>query len=93
MKTYDEQYTSRKNRKKIIRGAFQGLILLVLLVIIIVAIVTLTAYEPVSRANTRFAGDRGFVALSYFGVERIGNQNLIGVGRLQEHLQALKNQG
>lgn len=93
MKTYDEQYTSRKNRKKIIRGAFQGLILLVLLAIIIVAIVTLTAYEPVSRANTRFAGDKGFVALSYFGVERIGNQNLIGVGRLQEHLQALKNQG
>jgi len=93
MKTYDENYTNRKNRKKIVRGAFQAFVLLVLVVVVITAIVTLTAYEPFSRSNTRFSGDKGFVALSYFGVARVGDQNLIGVGRLHEHLQALKDQG
>jgi hypothetical protein len=93
MMTYDDNYTKNKNRKKILRGSLQGLILLMFLAILIMAVVTLAAYEPFSRSNTKFSGDRGFVALSYFGVERVGTQTLIGVNRLQEHLQALKNQG
>jgi len=93
MKTYDEKFTQRKDRNKVVRVIFQTLVILMLLALLIAALVTLTSYEPISRANTRFSGDRGFVALSYFGVERIGNQNLVGVGRLREHLQALKSQG
>lgn len=93
MKTYDENFTKHKDRNKVVRVIFQTIVILMLLALLIAALVTLTSYEPISRSNTRFSGDRGFVALSYFGVERIGNQNLVGVGRLREHLQALKSQG
>lgn len=93
MKTYDDNYTKQKNRKKFFRVIVQILILLFAVAVIISALVTLTAYEPYSQASTRFSGDKGFVAISYFGVERIGTQTLIGVGRLREHLQALKDLG
>ena len=93
MKTFEEKFTAKKSRKKVIRVLVQIIILVVVLVIIVTALATLTSYDPFSRTNTRIAGDKGFVAISYFGVERIGNQNLIGVGRLQEHLQALKGLG
>jgi hypothetical protein len=93
MKTFDEKFTAQKNRKKYMRVVLQAIVLLMILVLIITAMVTLTTYEPFSPASTSYSGDKGFVALSYFGVERIGNQSLVGVGRLREHLQALKNLG
>lgn len=35
----------------------------------------------------------GFISVSYFGVDRQGTNTLIGVKRLEEHLQALKDNG
>ena len=93
MKTFDDLFTKRKQSRKVIRVAIQIIILLVLLVLLITVMTTLTAYEPYSGKTARSSGDKGFVSISYFGVARVGDQNLIGVGRLQEHLQALKNLG
>lgn len=89
----NEEFTTQKDRKKKIRVVVQIMILLAVGAICINALFTLKTYEPYTNQTTKIAGDKGFVALSYFGVERNGNQNLIGVGRLREHLQALKDLG
>lgn len=89
----NNEFTARKDRKKSIRVVIQVVIILAVIAICIAALVTLKEYQPVTRQNAKFSGDKGFIALAYFGVERIGNQNLIGVGRLHAHLQALKDLG
>ena len=93
MKSYDAAFTRRKNRKKNFKVVVQAVCLLLILALILYALVTFTQYAHFSRTTTGFSGDKGFVAISYFGVERIGAQNIIGVNRLREHLEALKKQG
>lgn len=89
----DEKYTARKERNKRIRVVGQIFILLTVGVICLLALFTWGTYEPYTLQKTKISGDKGFVALSYFGVERTGNQNLIGKQRLYEHLRALKDLG
>jgi len=89
----NEKFTAQKDKRKKIRVVIQIIILLTVLAVCITELFTLKAYQPYTSQNTNVSGDKGFVALAYFGVERIGNQNLIGVGRLYEHLQALKDLG
>ena len=89
----DEEFTARRDRKKIIRVVFQCMIIIAVLGSCIAALVTLKSYKPYTQQSTKKVEDKGFVALSYFGVERIGNQNLIGVERLHAQLQALKELG
>lgn len=93
MKISNEKFTARKDRTKVIRVVLQISIILLITFLSINALFTLKVYEPYTEKNAKFSGDKGFVALSYFGVERIGNQNLIGAGRLREHMQALKDAG
>lgn len=88
-----EKFTAQKDRKKKIRVVIQIMILLALIAICIVALFTLKSYKPYATQNTKIAGDKGFIALSYFGVARTGDQNLIGVERLHEQLRALKDMG
>lgn len=85
--------TARKDRKKAIRVVLQIMIILAVVAICIVALFPMKAYEAYIPQNTKNSGDKGFISLAYFGVERLGNQNLIGVRRLREHLQALKDLG
>lgn len=87
------KFTELKDRKKMVRVVFQLLFIFVIIAIAVVTLLTLKAYKPYTEQSTKFSGDKGFVALSYFGVERIGKQNIIGIGRLQEHLQALEALG
>ncbi|VBB09485.1 glycoside hydrolase/deacetylase beta/alpha-barrel [Lucifera butyrica] len=89
----NEKFTARKDRKKWIRVVIQIVILLAIAAICITALFTLKRYTPYTPQNTRFSGDKGFIALAYFGVDRTGNQTLIGEARLREQLQALKNLG
>jgi hypothetical protein len=89
---YDD-YTSRKNRKKIIRTVLEFIILAVLLYIVVTAIVVFKDYQPYNDTNTDYAGDKGFVGISYFGVDRIGNESLIGLEQLEHHLEVLKKNG
>jgi hypothetical protein len=89
----NEEFTTRKDRKKMIRVVIQLMIIIVVIAIGIAALFTLKSYEAFTQQNTKFSGDKGFVALAYFGVDRIGNQNLIGVDRLREQLQTLKRLG
>lgn len=87
------RFTEKKDRKKMLRVLLQLMFLAVVIGAVVMALVTLKVYKPYTEQTANFSGDKGFIALSYFGVDRLGNQNIIGAGRLREHLQALKNLG
>lgn len=94
LKTYE--FTRRKNRLKMIRTVLQVIILIVCLYIIGMALFHNAQYIPSDNRDgvVDGEGDTGFVALSYFGVDRVGNtSDLIGHERLGSHLAALKQQG
>ena len=63
-----------------------------LLVICLDALFVFSTYKPYA-ADQVSQKDRGFVALSYFGVDRTGTHDLIGSELLDEHLTALQKNG
>ena len=89
----DDAFTRKKNRRKKIRAGFEVFLLLVLIAVVIELFFTLKTYVPFSESAAR-TEDRGFIALSYFGVDRIGDTStLIGKTQLRRQLAELSNQG
>lgn len=86
-----EKAISRKNRHKVIRTIVETIFLLLILFIIINALFSFDTYEPYAASEA--TSDAGFVALSYFGVDREGDSTLISTSRLDEHLKSLQRQG
>ena len=82
----------KKDRIKLIRGSIQGLILIVLLIIVMKALFTFTKYKPYDVDSVDMA-DKGFIAISYFGVDRNGTNTLISTEALDKQLKALKDSG
>lgn len=90
----DEVYTKRKNRIKYIRTFFEILVVAAILFTLWTLFFHTKTYIPYDRRDVSDTTDTGFVALSYFGVDRIGDTStLIGEKQLREHLQAMKDQG
>lgn len=86
----------RKNIKKVVRSIAEGVILIVLLILVIRALFTFDTYEPYDETKTKMASDEedtGFIALSYFGVDRNETKTLISTQRLREHIDALSASG
>lgn len=86
----------RKNIRKVVRSIFEGIILIFLLIVVIRAIFTFDTYEPYDETQVEMADeeeDTGFIALSYFGVDRNETKTLISTERLQEHIDALSQSG
>ena len=89
----DKKVTERIDKHKRIRYILEGLFLLAVLAIIIDALFVFSTYKPYTAADVSDDGDHGFVALSYFGIDRTGTNSLIGTDLFEEHLQALKKNG
>ena len=89
----DKEYTAKKNSKKQRRVILQLGILAVVAAIFYFALFTAGKYKPYEPTAINMAQDKGFIALSYFGVDRVGLQPLISEERLGEHLAALRQQG
>lgn len=89
----DKAFIARKERRKRIGVLLQWAVLAALGFFIILSLLTLGKYVPYQSAGVPIQADRGFTALSYFGVSRNGDSVLIGQERLAEHLQALQQQG
>ena len=87
MSLADKEFSAKKNRTKKIRAVIEAIVLLSLLYIIINALVVFAKYEPYTLRNAEYGGDEGFVAISYFGVDRTGTNSLIGVEQLEHHLE------
>lgn len=84
----------RKDQIKVIRTIIQAIILLILLIIILKALFSFSVYKPydnsVEISNTQ---DTGFVAVSYFGVDRTGDDTLVSTKNLNDQLKALRDNG
>lgn len=83
----------KKDRAKLIRGTFQGIILFVILLVIIKAIFAFSVYEPYSSYTVSKDEKSGFIAVSYFGVDRTGDDTLISTEALEKQIKALKDNG
>ena len=86
-------FTSQKERNKKVRVVFEVIVILFALFIIIKALFTFVKYVPYNDNTVAKNGDQGFIALSYFGVDRTGNASLIGMDLLDQHLTTLKERG
>ncbi|HHX60557.1 MAG TPA: glycoside hydrolase [Epulopiscium sp.] len=82
----------KKDTIKIIRGIMQGIILIVILFIGIKAFFSFNTYVSV-QDKERNQTEKGFIALSYFGIDRSESETLISTNRFDEHLKALKESG
>lgn len=90
----DKGYSRRKNRIKFIRTILEIIFIIIISVIVVLSLYTFKSYKPYQdRNNVPITTDKGFVALSYFGVARTGTPILISEERLKEHLQAMKDSG
>ncbi len=91
----DGDYSRRKNRRKKLRVAAELLMLAILAFALYSLFYSLKTYEPYDhKAVAEGDKDTGFVALSYFGVDHIGDTStLIGQEQLHKHLRELKRQG
>ena len=89
----DKVFSAKKNRNKKIRSVIEAGVLLTLLYIIINSLFVFAKYEPYTLLNAEYGSDEGFVAISYFGVDRTGTNSLIGVEQLEHHLEVLKKNG
>jgi hypothetical protein len=81
----------KKDRKKTIRTVFQVILLVFLSALLMKAAFnhkSYTAPDPSTRSN-----EKGFIALSYFGVSTSRSETLIAKKQLEEQLQALKDNG
>ena len=82
-----------KDKMKAFRSVCEGIILIFLLVTILKALLSFSEYKPYDSNNISNTTDTGFIAVSYFGVDRNGNDTLISTDMLNQHLKALKNNG
>lgn len=83
----------RKDKVKIFRSICEGIILISLLIVILKALLSFSVYEPYAADEAGNTKDTGFIAVSYFGVDRNGDDTLISTDRLNEHLKSLKDNG
>ncbi|WP_295712570.1 polysaccharide deacetylase family protein [uncultured Mitsuokella sp.] len=91
----DEDFTRRKVHHKRIRTFIQFIIIALCLALLAELFLQLKTYHPYDEtAVTDSTEDTGFIAISYFGADRIGDiSTLIGKDLLEQHLRALKDQG
>lgn len=86
----------RKNIRKVVRSIMEEAILILLLITVVRALFTLDTYEPYDEEKVEMAPpdeDTGFIALSYFGVDRNETRTLVSTERLKEHINALSKTG
>ena len=84
---YKEFSPKKKDRKKIIRGTVEVIILIGILILSINSIFTFSKYKPYDN------DENGFIVISYSGVDRNGTNSLIGTEALESQLEALKDNG
>lgn len=89
----DVQYSRKKTRRKRVRVFFEFLVIGFLVFLLVRAFFTLVPYRPYDAAEA-VGTEQGFIALSYFGIDRTGETNTtIGVEQIRQHLAALKARG
>lgn len=81
----------KKDRFKRFKTGVQIVIILALIYVLFEALAGTDSYAQPDRSA--WTSDKGFIAVSYFGVSRSGTPKLIAKSRLNEQLKALYDQG
>lgn len=84
---------TKKDWIKAVRTVLEIVVLAAVLYLAARALFTFTTYQPYDPQTATSETTTGFVAISYFGVDRSGTDTLIGIRRLDEHLKTLYQQG
>lgn len=86
---------TKKDKIKIVRAVFEWVVVIAIAVTAINALKVNNVYQPydINDASVVTGKDNGFLAVSYFGVDRQGTDTLISVEQLDEQLKALHDLG
>ncbi|UNK18307.1 polysaccharide deacetylase family protein [Paenibacillus sp. N3/727] len=81
----------KKNRKKLVKTVVQAIILLAVGMLLVKTVFVIEQYDEPNKAQ--WSNNNGFIALSYFGVDRSGTPKLVAKKQLDQQLKALQDQG
>lgn len=86
---------TKKDTIKILRTIAEAIVIIFLIVLAIRALTATSKYEPYDADDKAVVSgeDKGFIAVSYFGVDREGTDTLISTKQLDEQLKALHELG
>ena len=86
---------TRKDKIKIVRAVLEGIVLLAVLIAAVRALGINSRYQPYDASDPAVVSgkDRGFIVVSYFGVDRQGTDTLISTRQLDEQLGTLHDLG
>ncbi|MCR5094375.1 MAG: polysaccharide deacetylase family protein [Lachnospiraceae bacterium] len=89
------RFETPKDKRKFISSILQLIVIIALLLLVVRQLFTFVKYEPYDAKDTNIVSgeDHGFIAISYFGVDRESTTSRISVDKLDEQLQALSNLG
>ncbi len=89
------KFETKKDIWKVIRAILEGAVLLLVLAAIVKTLWVNRNYIPYDAADQSIVSgtDRGFLAVSYFGVDRQGTDTLISTTQLDEQLGRLHSLG
>ncbi|KZE38716.1 hypothetical protein AV656_07380 [Bhargavaea cecembensis] len=80
----------RENRRKKIRSVIQAAIIALLSYVLVQEVFLMKTYE---QPNAPMVNDEGFIAISYPGASRKGDESSVSKDELSTHLSALKRLG
>ena len=93
MKT--KRIETKKDIYKLIRSIFEAVVVIAVVFVILRAFLVMERYEPYDENDENIVSgeDKGFLCISYFGIDRTGTDILVSTGNLEEQLAALHDIG
>lgn len=88
-------FETKKDKVKAVRAVLEFLVFAAIAVLVVNTLTTNTVYKPYDHKDTSIVTgeDNGFIAVSYFGVDRQGTDTLISTAQLDEQLKSLHDLG
>ena len=86
---------SKTDVYKLFRSICEAVVVIAVIVVLLKVFLVSNRYEPYDAGNPAVVSgeDKGFLCISYFGIDRNGTDTLVSTIDLQEQLQALHNSG
>ena len=86
---------SKTDVYKLLRSVCEAAVVMAVVVVLLKVFLVIDRYEPYDGSDPEVVSgeDKGFLCISYFGIDRNGTDTLVSTADLQEQLQALHDSG
>jgi len=86
---------TKKDVHKLIRSICEAVVMIAVVCIILRAFLVIDRYDPYDKNDVNIVSgdDKGFLCISYFGIDRTGTNVLVSTKNLEKQLTALHNSG